>query len=329
MNIGVMGHGPIVERCLDAISNVDGAKAIAIYNRPSSSKEGKRLAQQFHLSKAYTDFDAFLQDKEIDTIYIALPNSLHYEYALKVLKAGKNAIVEKPFTSTIKEANHLVNVAKEKKLFLFEAITTYHNPNVKALKERLKDIGELALVHTNYSQYSSRYDLLLNGEWPNIFHPAFSGGAFMDINIYNIHFLVTLFGEPKDITYYPRLFEDKIDTSGIAILQYPNFPCSAIGAKDSASEGYAYIQGKLGTLIVNGPVNECSSVTIKIGDTEETINLQPYDNRLIYEMEDFTRVIKEKDYSTCEEWLKHTCSVVRTVEKARKSAGIVFPADSK
>lgn len=329
MNVGVMGHGPIVESCLDAISKVDGAKAIATYNRPNSSKEGERLAKEFNIPKTYTDFDAFLQDKDIDTIYIALPNGLHYEFALKVLEAGKNAIVEKPFTSTIEEANHLVEVAKEKRLFLFEAITTYHNPNVKALKERLGDIGDLALVQTNYSQYSSRYDLLLNGEWPNIFNPKFSGGALMDINIYNIHFLVTLFGEPENITYYPRLYENKIDTSGIAILQYPNLPCSAIGAKDSASEGYAYIQGKLGTLIVNGPVNESSSVTIKIGKTEETINLQPHDNRLVYEMENFTRVIKEKDYSTCEEWLNHTCSVVRTVEKARKSAGITFSADTK
>ncbi|NLM13082.1 MAG: Gfo/Idh/MocA family oxidoreductase [Epulopiscium sp.] len=329
MKIGVMGHGPIVEKCLDAISKVSGSQAIAIYNRPRSAKEGEAIAKKYHLEKTYTDFDQFLNDAEIDTVYIALPNSLHYEYALKVLNAGKNAIVEKPFTSTVEETDHLIQVAKEKKKFLFEAITTCHLHNVKALKEYIQEIGELSLVQTNYSQYSSRYDIFKSGETPNIFNPQFSGGALMDINIYNIHFIVSLFGEPESVSYFPKKAENGIDTAGIAVLQYPNLACSAVGAKDSESSGFAYVQGRNGTLKINSPVNESRELIVTIGKDSKVINLQQSDNHLVYEFESFTKVVNEQDYDTCYKWLGHTRSVVQVVEKARKFAGIVFPADNK
>lgn len=324
-----MGHGPIVEKCLDAISKVSGSQAIAIYNRPVSAKEGEAIAKKFHLEKCYTDFEKFLKDDTIDTVYIALPNSLHYDYALKILNAGKNAIVEKPFTSTVKETEHLVQIAKEKRKFLFEAITTCHLPNMKALKEHMKEIGELSVVQTNFSQYSSRYDAFKNGETPNIFNPEFSGGALMDINVYNIHFIVGLFGEPESVSYFPKKAENGIDTSGIAILQYPNFACSAVAAKDSESKGFAYVQGKDGTLKINSHVSRCEELIITIGQTSKTINLQESDNHLVYEFESFTKVVNEQDYDTCYKWLEHTRSVMKVLEKARKFAGILFPADQQ
>lgn len=327
MKLGVMGHGPIVDRFLDAVGKACGAEAIAIYNRPSSETEGHTLAQRHHIKKIYNNFDAFLDEPEIDTVYVALPNSLHYPYALKILLAGKNAIVEKPFTSTVKEAEHLIATAKKNNRFLFEAISTYHAPNIKVIKDYLPLIGDLSLVQTNYSQYSSRYDNLMNGEVTNIFNPEFSGGSLMDINVYNIHFILTLFGVPSSVTYYPRKAENGIDTSGIAILPYPGFVCSAIGAKDSKSDSFAFIQGRNGTIKVEGSVAIARELIISIGDHTQTINLQTKDNHLIYEVEAFAKVMSDSDYSSCYQWLEHTSNVVSALEQARKSAGIIFPAD--
>ena len=150
MKIGTVGTGAIVEEFLNAVSEVENVNCVAVYSRKQET--ASNLANKFNIKKTYTDYESLLNDKEIEFIYIALPNSLHYEYTLKALKSGKNVINEKPFTSTIEEAETLIKTAKEKKLFLFEAITTIHLPNYIKVKESLSKIGKIKLVQCNYSK---------------------------------------------------------------------------------------------------------------------------------------------------------------------------------
>ncbi len=328
MKLGIMGHGPIVSTFLDAVNNVESVKAVAIYNRPTSAEAGKAIAAKFDIPAIYNDFEAFLADPEVDTIYIALPNALHYEYALRVMEAGKHAIVEKPFACTETQAQHMIDVAKEKGLFLFEAISTCHMPHVKKLKELLPRIGDISLVQTNYSQYSSRYDDLMNGQLTNIFDPRMAGGSLMDIDCYNIHFVTELFGEPEYIEYFPRMGISGTDTAGIAILQYPTFPASCIGAKDSATESFGQVQGRYGNLTINGPVGFAPSVTLALrGQEPETFHLQPFENRLTYEIIDFEEIMAKGDFAARDALLEHSLLVSRLLEEARQSAGITFPCD--
>ena len=129
-----------------------------------------------------------LADPDIELVYIATPNSLHYAQTKAALLAGKNVLCEKPFVPTVAEADELIALAKEKHLFLFEAITTAHHPNYALAKQYLDDIGSLRIVSCTFCQYSSRYDALLSGQVPPVFDPACCGGALMDLNLYNVHF---------------------------------------------------------------------------------------------------------------------------------------------
>ncbi len=140
----------------------------------------------------------FLNDKEIEFIYIALPNSLHYEYTLKSIKIWEECYKRKAiYINNRRGRNINKNCKKKKKLFLFEAITTIHLPNYIKVKESLSKIGKIKLVQCNYSQYSSRYDRFLKGEFANVFTTKFSGGALYDINIYNLHFVTGLLENQK------------------------------------------------------------------------------------------------------------------------------------
>lgn len=328
MKLGIMGHGPIVGWFLDAAAHVDTARAVAIYNRPSSAEAGQALAQKYGIPAVYTDFDRFLADETMDTVYIALPNSLHYEYALRVLNAGKNAIVEKPFTATAAQARHLAETAREKKLFLFEAISTCHLPHVKKLKELLPRIGDISLVQCNYSQYSSRYDQLMDGQLTNMFDPRFAGGSLMDINSYNIHFVTEVFGAPEYIQYFPRMGISGVDVSGIAVLQYETFPASCVGAKDSASHSFAMIQGRYGNLIIDGSVGPSPEMILSLrGQEPEHFRLQDAPSHLCYEIEDFARIIAAQDYEAADSFLEHSLLMARLLEEARQSAGITFACD--
>ena len=102
-----------------------------------------------------------LNREDIDFVYVASPNSLHFQYSLQAMQHGKHVICEKPFTSNCREFQILDTYAREHHLFLFEAIVTSHMPNYLTLKEKLPELGTIRMVQCNFSQYSSRYDKFL------------------------------------------------------------------------------------------------------------------------------------------------------------------------
>ena len=239
MKMGTIGTGMITEWLNTAFQD-NGLECTAVYSRKEET--GRRLADKYNMPKVYTDLDAMLHDEELDCIYIASPNSLHYSQAMRALEAGKNVILEKPFVSTIEECRTLIDTAKKHHRFLFEAITVPYNPNYQKIKERIGELGSLKMVQCNFSQYSSKYDKFKNNENPNVFNPQFSGGALMDINIYNAHFIIGLFGAPKSLKYVPNIAANGIDTSGILVFDYDGFLACGIGCKDSASENICQLQ---------------------------------------------------------------------------------------
>lgn len=295
MNIGVIGTGQIVISVLQATKAVKGMTWCAVYSRKQQT--GETLAKQFHIPQVYTDLNCFLSDPAMDTVYIASPNSLHYEQAKAALEHGKHVIVEKPFTSTLNEAQKLQKIAKQKHLFLLEAITTRYLPNYHHIRQQLPCLGRLRLVQCCFSQYSSRYPALLCGETPNIFHPKFSGGALQDINLYNIQFVMGLFGAPITQTYYPNKHTNGIDTSGN------------------------------GCMYVNDKTNACSEVRMVLRDGSETCYREQKESRLYYEFCAMQDMIASQNYEECWKQLDVTMQVVACMEIMRKDAGIYFAAD--
>lgn len=326
MRIATIGTGMIVEWFLTAASQVEGADVVAVYSRRAET--GKKLADKFHIHDVYTDMDTMLASKDIDCIYVASPNSLHYSYTKKALLAGKHVICEKPFTSTLKELDEVTKIAKEKKLFLFEAIVTIHMPNYIMLKKEVERLGTIRMVQCNFSQYSSRYDKFLAGETPNVFNPQFSGGALSDINIYNLHFVMNIFGKPKEFHYYPNI-QRGIDTSGVLILHYDGFQAVCVGCKDTRSHNIAQIQGELGYITLNSETSRCANFSITTKEGTEIPSIKQNDIALYYELQDFVKIISEHDHEECYRLLDYSKSVMEIYEQARKQAGIVFPADSE
>jgi predicted dehydrogenase len=243
------------------------------------------------------------------------------------LEAGKNVIVEKPFTSNHKEALILSELAKEKKLFIFEATTTPYLPNYKKIKELLPTLGDIKIVQCNYSQYSSRYNSFKEGNILPAFDPKASGGALMDLNIYNIHYVVGLFGRPENIEYFPNI-ERGIDTSGILILDYGTFKCTSVGAKDCKAPIANTIQGDKGCIYQTTPANSCQDFEVIMNDgTRSSIHENHYNHRMIYEFHEFELAIDHNDLEKCYEMLEHSVLVSEVQTIARNKAGIVFQAD--
>lgn len=326
MKIGTIGTGFIVEWFLGAVAQLPDVEAVAVYSRKETT--GQALADKFSIQSVYTDLTEMLQNPQIDTIYIASPNSLHYPYAKQALQAGKHVICEKPFTSTVAECDELIQLAKAQKKMLFEAIVTIHMPNYLSLKEHVKELGTIRMVQCNFSQYSSRYDKFLAGETPNVFNPDFSGGALADINIYNLHFVMNLFGKPKDVDYYPNI-QRGIDTSGVMILHYDGFQAVCVGCKDTKSQNIAQIQGELGYITLHSETSRCAHYTLTTKEATISPSIQQNDIALYYELQDIAKIIHTEDFDACDQLLQYSKSVMEIYETARKKGGIVFAADQK
>ena len=315
INIAILGTGKIIPEAVEAIQTSKKFNVAVIWAREHSRDKAQTLAEKFHVEKISTNLDEILNDSTIDFVYIGLVNSVHYEYAKKILNAGKNVIVEKPFTNTYDEAKKLVDLAVAKKLYLFEAITNIHLPNFAEIKNLLEKLGEIKLIQANYSQYSSRYDDYKNGKVAPAFNPEMYGGALRDLNVYNINLVAKLFGLPKKISYNANRGFNGVDTSGILILEYENFKASLTAAKDSASPSYFMIQGDNGYIKVDSAPNVFKNVEINLGGEIKKFDKNLYENRMVSEFIEFGNIFEEKNYAAMENYLKNSLDVMKIISE--------------
>lgn len=328
MRLGIVGAGMIVKDLLSASSYLRDVEFVAICGVEQDRTAMNQFKKEYGIETVLYNYDELLS-MDLDAIYIGLPNNLHFAFAKKALEANKNVIVEKPFTSTFKEAQTLSELAKQKQLFIFEAITNQYLPNYLKIKELLPNLGNIKIVQCNYSQYSSRYDRFKEGNVLPAFNPKFSGGALMDLNIYNIHYVVGLFGRPENVEYYPNI-ERGIDTSGILILDYLKFKCVCIGAKDCKAPIANNIQGDKGCIYQDTPANICENFEVLMNDgTSSKINENHYVHRMVSEFIEFASMIKNNDLEKCYKMLAHSLIVSEVQTIARRKGGIVFPEDEK
>ncbi|MBF1092884.1 MAG: Gfo/Idh/MocA family oxidoreductase, partial [Solobacterium sp.] len=245
----------------------------------------------------------------------------HYQYAKDAILAGKHVIVEKPFTVTLAEAKELQELAIKHECMLFEAILSRYSKNYEHLKDELIKIGKIKLIQANFSKYSSRYDEFRKGIITPTFDKAHGGGALMDLNVYNIHFVVGLFGLPKKVQYYPNLAENGVDTSGILIMEYPDFQAVCTAAKDSTSNPFVIFQAEDGTIVYPerpGYVRYGERHDRLTNLTEEidvVVEEDPMKNEFLYIQE----IIDTKNTEQMNAWLEKSTMTVAVLEQALQS----------
>lgn len=325
MKLAVLGTGKIVLDLMNTFDEFPIEKKVLLATRHSVEK-AEKLAAEHNFDHIYYDYDELLTS-DVDTVYVALPNHLHYAFAKKALEANKHVIIEKPITANYRELEELIKIAKEKHLMIIEAVTVHYLPAYLNIKEHLSELGHVRIVSMNYSQYSSRYDAFKAGTILPAFDYHKAGGALMDLNVYNLNFVIGLFGEPKHIGYQANV-QKGIDTSGIATLDYGDFKAVCIGAKDCKAPVMSTIEGDEGFVAINTPVNGMQAYHEEDNKgTGRDFISDVKTHRMYYEFMEFIRMIDEQDYDKINEMLEISKAVSRTMEKARKEAGIVFDND--
>lgn len=332
MKVAMLGTGAIAPVALAAMQAAAGIQVEALWCREHSLQRGKTLAQRYGIPRLSTDCQALFREGDVDTVYIALVNPVHFSYAREALRAGKNVILEKPFCTRLAQTRELADLAREKGLFLLEAMPLWHGALFRKIRELVPALGPIRLVQGNYSQYSSRYDRYLGGEVLPAFDPEMAGGALHDLNVYNIAWTVGLLGLPEKVLYAPNRGWNGVDTSGVLLLGYPGFQATLSAAKDSDSPSGFQIQGEKGWLKVEGkPIHpeklewslltgpdqdQFSTAAVKNEKVTESWIPPERENRMVEEFEEFARIVDGKKKEEAEAYLKMTLAASEVLERA-------------
>ncbi len=322
MKIGILGAGTIVPDFLEAQKQIKEIEVGGIFGTENDRARMEQLAADHSIEKIYFDYDEML-NSDIDTIYIALPNHLHFSFAEKAIGHKKNVIVEKPFVLSGKEGERLAALAEENHVFLFEAMPIIYFDSFEKLKEEAEKLGRIISIQINYAQRSRRYDDFVKG----IIHPVFDvkkgGGALMDLNVYNIHLALMLLGAPDKVNYH-TVIEKGVDTSGTVVLEYPGGTAVLSAAKNANAPCSIVIEGEKGYICSSDPTNFINSFKVVLNDEEPYMfsekGCRP---RLYPELKRFTECILNDDREYMKKQLSHTFNVMSVLDDAKKEAGII------
>lgn len=331
MKLGMVGTGWIVRQQI-ARMGLRGIEVAALAGTPTTMDQVNELADQYHVPGRYDSYETMVAQADIDTVYVGVPNFLHKAVIETGLNGGKNVICEKPMVSSYREAKEVSELPRSRGLYLWEAVSTDYLPNFAKLRELLPRVGDVKIVSANYSQYSSRYDAFRAGEVLPAFDPNKAGGALMDLGLYNLHYILGLFGEPKAVSYEANV-ERGIDTSGVATLDYGSFKAVSVAAKDCAAPISYVIQGNDGYLLQTTSANFCGPITLHLNDgTEEHYDengFSDFTSMWDAEFASFKADVESGSTDHCYQMLDETLLVSRVQTDLRLSAGVRFPADDE
>lgn len=330
IHLGVIGTNWISHQFVMAAIETKRYDLAAVYSRKLETAQ--KFGEKYGDVEYATDLATFFGIAHMDTVYIASPNSLHFEQTKQAILAGKNVIVEKPAFSTPAEMDEIITLANQKKVFFFEAARNIHETSFKKIAEWLPLENQITGANFSYMKYSSRYDQVLEGNEPNIFSTHFSGGAIMDLGVYLVYAAVGWFGLPKESHYFARKIATGVDGIGTAILRYDSFDVTL----QTGKIGDAFLDSEIyfdhGTLLLDS-VNAISRAAFYNRKTKENeaIEVKVEENPMIEEARDFADILEhpeDKNYITLyEEWVELARNVNTTLYALRKSANITFDAD--
>nr|WP_040418808.1 Gfo/Idh/MocA family oxidoreductase [Clostridium celatum] len=324
IRFGVIGTSEITQVFLKGAKLVEKFKLAAVYSRKEET--AREFADKYGVKTIFTSLEEMAKSDEIDAVYIASPNSFHAKQAIIFMKNRKHVLCEKAFASNIKEVEEMIKVAKENNVVLMEAMRTTLTPNFKIVMENIYKLGKIRRYFSSFCKYSSRYDKYREGVVLNAFKRELSNGALMDIGVYTIYPMITLFGEPKEIKATSYMLESGVDGEGSVIFKYDEMEGSVIYSKISNSYLPTEIQGEEGTMIID-KINEVNSVKIvyKDGNIEELSTNQ--EDSMCYEIDEFVNLIINNKKESNINSLENSKIVMKIMDNVRSQIGLEFIAD--
>ena len=255
MNFAIMATGYIAHHMAKAVTGIDGVRKYAAASR--DRERAQAFADQWGFEKAYGSYEEMLQDPAVELVYVASPHSHHYEHAKLCLLHGKHVLLEKAFTVNAAQARELVELAREKKLLLAEAIWTRYMPSRNMIDDLVKSgvIGSVTSLTANLGY-------VLRGK-ERLERPELAGGALLDLGVYPINFALMVFHEEVErVTSTAVLSPEGVDWVNSITLTFRGGRTAVLHSTMLAlTDRQGVISGDKGYIEVQN-INNCEEIRV-------------------------------------------------------------------
>jgi predicted dehydrogenase len=272
VRFGFLSTARINRRLLAAAAKSERAEVVAVASRDAG--RAGAYAVEHGIPRSHGSYEALLEDHEIDAVYISLPNSLHVEWSVRALAAGKHVLCEKPLTRSPAEAEEAFNAAERAGCILMEAFMWRHSPQTAKLVQLVEGgvIGELRLVRATFSfPVEGRRNIRLD--------PELEGGALMDVGTYGVSAARLLGGEPERVYGEQVIGDTGVDILFTGLMRFPRGLIAQVdaGMELPRRDGLEAV-GTEGSLVIPDPwIAQRLVLHLRRGDSREEIALPPAD----------------------------------------------------
>lgn len=315
IRIGIIGTGKIVQRFIKQALTNKKVKITCIYSR--SLDKAETWAKKYNIAHSTDDLNKMIE--HIDAIYIASPNGLHYKQSKLLLNNNIHVLVEKTITFTVEEVKDLISLARSKKIILLEAYVTVHLPIFSKLKKLVHEINP-EVVNLNFNRISSRMPSVEKGIYDSVFDKDFGKGSTYDSLVYPLQLVLYLLGKVKTVKAMAIKLPNDVNLSNHVILKHENGTITTITcSKGVTSYAQSEFIGHNSSLVLS-QVHPLSGIKVytKNGIKEIADNTNE-ESLMTYELNDFVKMIKNKDYLSRDYWLNHSLMNLEVIEAIIKS----------
>ena len=271
LRFGTIGSGWITDEYIHGALDSGLWQLTAVYSR--TEERARAYADRHGAKLAFASVEAMAASPEVDAVYVASPNALHYQHCKVLLEHGKHVICEKPITVEPWQLEELQQLADQNHLVYVEALIGVYLPEMKVLQVAVERLGGVHLARFDFSQYSSKYPAYLRGETPNIFNPASATGGRMDLGTYCVYPAVMLFGVPDKVSAHARFLRTGADGSGCVTLHYADKTVVLTYSKTAQGVIGSEIQGEHGVIRIPR-ISKLTDMTLTpVGGEEQPLSV--------------------------------------------------------
>ena len=285
LKLGLLSTADINQKLMAGARLADEVEVVAVASR--SMERAASQASELGVPRALGSYEELLADPDVDAVYISLPNSMHVDWSVRALEAGKHVLCEKPLARSVEPVERAFDAAEAAGRVLAEAFMWRHHPQTSRLVELLPRVGSLRVVRVQFSFALDSLDpasnIRLSGE--------LEGGALMDVGCYCVSAARLVAGEPVAVT--GQQVTGEVDVRFTGTLSFPgdvlgHFDCGV----DTAGRAELEVVGSEGTLLLRDPFHSLEPV-IEVRDADgsvERVEVEQ-DNPYACELRDFAAAV--------------------------------------
>ncbi|AOG60556.1 hypothetical protein SHELI_v1c06050 [Spiroplasma helicoides] len=326
IKVGTIGTSEIVTKFINATKESEELKVTCCYSR-NKERAKEFIKSNDLLAKPVDSFEVLID--EVDAIYIASPNGLHYQQAKYFLSQQKHVLLEKPLTLDYKEACELAEIAEINDVILMEAYRTVHLPHFATLLNACTTIQPF-LANFSMTQYSSRMEKVKQGIYDSVFDSKLGKGSTYDMLVYPVELAISLFGPVKEVKSMGLKLPNGSGLNDVVILKHASDVIVSITCSKAAKgKNYNEILSDQATIQFKDCTNlrKMSLQKILEKNASELFNENDDVNPFVYEIKSFSKMINENNFSLRNYLLDISCETIRVLNLVEYNQGKIGEND--